>query len=246
MEISEAGLKLIEQFEGFRSERYLDPVGVPTIGYGTTASVISPLPATCTQAQAEGWLKLYVERDVQPALNAAVGSHAVNQNQYDALCSLGYNLGAGIFAASHSIGAALHAGNLRQVAADFLLYDSANGQVLAGLVTRRKAEQKLFNTPAGPPPPPPDPNHYGWFDTQVRDLGNGHQGSEHGIVTEYDVKRKSPNQFPQRLDVLKTDLQALAGRLEAMSRAGQNMDIDHRAWRLTQLAERAQGQQIVK
>jgi lysozyme len=245
MQISVAGLKLIEQFEGFRSARYLDPVGVPTIGFGTTASVISPLPATCTQAQAEGWLKLYVERDVQPALNAAVGSHAVNQNQYDALCSLGYNLGAGIFAASHSIGAALHAGNLGQVGADFLLYDTANGQVLAGLQARRKAEQKLFNTPPVPPPPPPDPNHYGWFDTQVRDLGNGHQGSEKAIVTEYDVKRKSPNQFPQRLDVLKTDLQALAGRLEAMSRAGQNMDIDRRAWRLTQLAERAQGQQIV-
>ena len=36
MHISDNGLDLIKQFEGFRSAPYLDPVGIPTIGYGAT------------------------------------------------------------------------------------------------------------------------------------------------------------------------------------------------------------------
>ena len=37
MHISDNGLDLIKRFEGFRSAPYLDPVGIPTIGYGATA-----------------------------------------------------------------------------------------------------------------------------------------------------------------------------------------------------------------
>ena len=34
--ISQNGIELIAQFEGFRSKPYLCPAKVPTIGYGTT------------------------------------------------------------------------------------------------------------------------------------------------------------------------------------------------------------------
>jgi len=37
--INQAGLNLIKDFEGFRSEAYLDAVGIPTIGYGHTGTV---------------------------------------------------------------------------------------------------------------------------------------------------------------------------------------------------------------
>ena len=36
MQLGDAGLRLIAEFEGFRSHPYLDVVGIPTIGYGNT------------------------------------------------------------------------------------------------------------------------------------------------------------------------------------------------------------------
>ena len=36
MKISDSGLNLIKEFEGFSSKPYLDQALVPTIGYGTT------------------------------------------------------------------------------------------------------------------------------------------------------------------------------------------------------------------
>ncbi len=35
MNISQNCLDLIKKWEGFRANAYLDPVGIPTIGYGT-------------------------------------------------------------------------------------------------------------------------------------------------------------------------------------------------------------------
>jgi lysozyme len=151
--VSSNGLHMIEQYEGYRAEQYLDGAGVPTIGFGTTASVVDPLPKTCTEPEAQGWLELDVERSVEPALNAAIAvipkdKKTPNQNQYDALVDAGYNLGEGIFGEDHTLGAALRAGNLPAVSAAFLLYDKdIHGVAEPGLVTRRKAEQTLFNTP---------------------------------------------------------------------------------------------------
>ena len=36
MKASQDALDLIAAFEGFSSEPYLDPIGIPTIGYGST------------------------------------------------------------------------------------------------------------------------------------------------------------------------------------------------------------------
>lgn len=154
MEISSNGLHLIELFEGFVDHKYQDPTGVWTIGYGTTlaAGVVDPLPATCTQAEAEGWLKAYVQKAVVPAIEATKAK--LNQNQFDALCSFGYNLGAGIFGNSSAIGVDLRDGNLAAASRVMPLYDMAGGKVLPGLKNRRLAEQKLFNTPVAPKPAP--------------------------------------------------------------------------------------------
>lgn len=151
--ISANGLKLIEAFEGFRAQQYKDAVGVPTIGYGTTAGagVVEPLPETCTEAEAERWLALYVDRDVIPAIEAATeaGRRTFNQNQVDACCSLGYNCGAGVFDTHSTIGLHIrsHKFTHRRIGNDFLLYEYASGQRLAGLVTRREAERALFDRP---------------------------------------------------------------------------------------------------
>lgn len=151
--ISENGLLFIERFEGFEHKRYLDSTGTPTIGYGTTASagVVDPLPETCTSFEAERWLELYVNRDVIPAIEQATyaGERIFNQNEVDACCSLGYNLGAGIFSEEHTIGQHIrdHQYTHARIGEDFLLYEDAGGVRLAGLVTRREAERALFDRP---------------------------------------------------------------------------------------------------
>lgn len=238
MHISEKGLRLIEQFEGLSLKRYLDSVGVPTIGYGTTASVVNPVPATCTQAQAEGWLRQYVERECEPAVNGL--GVPLNQNQFDALCSLAYNCGPG--ALSGSIASALHAHDYKAAADALMLFVRAGGQVLQGLVNRRRAERDLFLTPWVDP----DPHHYLRFDTTDRTLGKGHHGSERSLVEEYDKKRKRWKLFRGRLATLRDDMGILAARLETVMHDNpKNADADYKPWRHAGLVGRADGRRYV-
>ena len=53
--ISKAGLSLIKEFEGCLLETYICPVGIPTIGYGSTGPHVTP-GKTITQAEAEALL----------------------------------------------------------------------------------------------------------------------------------------------------------------------------------------------
>ena len=55
MRISENGLNLIKEFEGCRLEAYLDPAGVPTIGYGHTSGV--KMGQVITQNTADEYLR---------------------------------------------------------------------------------------------------------------------------------------------------------------------------------------------
>ena len=72
---------------------------------------------------------------------------AINQNQFDALVSLCFNIGAGNFRSSTLL-RVLNAGNLMAAADQFLVWDKVAGQVSDGLVRRRAAERALFVTPA--------------------------------------------------------------------------------------------------
>lgn len=149
LSISENGLKLIERFEGFSPNKYWDPYGkVWTIGYGTTTAD-GPLPASVTQAQAEQLLKENISKIYAPPINAL--EIPLNQNQFDALCSLVYNCGDGVISASTKLGHDLRNRNFPVVANDFLAYTYAGGVQLPGLVTRRSAERSLFLTPVSKP-----------------------------------------------------------------------------------------------
>ena len=163
MHISDSGLRLIEGFEGYSSTRYLDSVGVPTIGYDTTAAVVGTVPATTTREQAEKWLRDSVAQKYEPAVNAL--GVPMTQNQFDALVSLAYNCGPG--AMGWNIGVHMRQRNYAQASADFMRYVNAGGRPLQGLVNRRAAERKLFDTPdsktqptstpvATPKPKPPE------------------------------------------------------------------------------------------
>jgi len=132
---NEAGLRLIESFEGLRLTSYQDSVRVWTIGYGHTKGVTHG--QTITQQQAEAFL----QQDLAEA-EAAVNGHrlTLTDNQFAALVSFTFNLGAGNLAK-------LLKNGLESVPDRIPLFNHAGGKVLAGLTRRRAAERELYLTP---------------------------------------------------------------------------------------------------
>jgi len=136
------GRNLIESFEGLRLTSYQDQKGVWTIGYGHTADVWPD--QTITQEQADDFLGV----DLHHAETAVMGLVKVplNQNQFDALVSFVYNIGAGAFAKSTLL-SLLNQGATAGAAAQFSVWDNINHVPDAGLLKRRVAERELFVTP---------------------------------------------------------------------------------------------------
>ena len=151
MSVNKATLGLIKEFEGLRLEAYKDPVGIWTIGYGTTGradiGVIPKAGMVITEAQASEYLERVVDK-----FAAAIRPHItapVNDNEFGAMVSLAYNIGPGAFAKS-SVLRHFNAGDKAKAAQSFLLWNKAGGKVLAGLVRRRTAERDLFLTTSNP------------------------------------------------------------------------------------------------
>lgn len=138
MKISETGLNLIKQFEGCHLTTYKDPKGVLTIGYGHTKGV--KLGQKITLAQADEYLR----QDVASA-EKAVSKYKYNYNinQFSALVSFTYNCGAKNLKKITNSGTR----TLAQISARLPNYNKADGKELAGLVRRRAAEKKLFDSP---------------------------------------------------------------------------------------------------
>lgn len=136
-----AGLELTKSFESCRLTAYRDSGGVWTIGFGHTGEDVHP-GLLITQAQADALLI----QDMQVAVNAVnrLVTVSLNQNQFDALVDFTFNLGEGTLARSTLL-RVLNAGNYDDAADDLLVWDHVDGQVVAGLLRRRRAEQDLFN-----------------------------------------------------------------------------------------------------
>lgn len=144
--LSAAGFKLIAEFEGYRDKAYDDGVGVWTIGYGTIRypnGVRVKKGDTCTKEQAEAYKKndlITFENTVNKIVKVPL-----TQNQYDALVSLTYNIGAGAISSSTLI-KELNKSNYKSAADQFLRWNRAGGRVLPGLTKRREKERALFLT----------------------------------------------------------------------------------------------------
>lgn len=170
MNINRDALNLIKAFEGFRAKAYLDPVGIWTIGYGTTAAAgvgIKPAKGmVITEAEAEWYLQKAVEKfaaQIAPKI-----TRPINDNQFGAFVSLAYNIGPSAFARSTALRKFNNGENL--AAADaMLMWNKAGGKVLKGLTRRREAERQLFLTPVHLPPldyvktPTPNNSWPGWL-----------------------------------------------------------------------------------
>ena len=139
----------IGPFEGLALKPYVDTVGTghpETWCYGETKADGTPPPYSkvftpdeCKQILAESLPKYddEIKGCLTPAAYAALPPH-----RHAAILSLVYNIGGGAFCKS-SILRDLNAGRTDMACNDFLGYNRANGRVLAGLVTRRKAESAM-------------------------------------------------------------------------------------------------------
>ncbi|MGV2432280.1 MAG UNVERIFIED_CONTAM: lysozyme [Rickettsiaceae bacterium] len=141
MRISYKGLELIKSFESFSAKTYLCPAGFPTIGYGhriidgANYTSISKKEASLLLINDLNMVEKTIERNIDITLS---------QNQFDALCSFIFNVGASAFQRSTLRQKINYLSSNNEIANEFERWVYAGGRKLSGLVVRRKIEAKLF------------------------------------------------------------------------------------------------------
>jgi lysozyme len=140
MALGAAGKALIESFEECKLASYQDQAGVWTIGWGHTGPNVGP-GLTCNQDAADNWFAADVLTAVQGVWRTIMAP--ITQNQFDALVSFTFNVGAGSEAHS-ALCRMVNAGDLIDAADQFLVWNHVDGVVNAGLTRRRAAERALF------------------------------------------------------------------------------------------------------
>ncbi|KAL2831572.1 lysozyme-like domain-containing protein [Aspergillus pseudoustus] len=149
--VNSATLSLLKSFESFEPSVYDDGYGNPTIGYGhlcpdwSCADISFSQPLSEESASQLLWGDLVAYQDA--LINALADSVALNYSQYGALVSWTYNVGVGAMESSTLVSRLNDGGNVWLVAnSELPQWIYADGEVSDGLVDRRKAEVKLFNT----------------------------------------------------------------------------------------------------
>lgn len=154
MAIGAKAEELIKKFEADDINKYLDayidPVGIPTIGYGSTYNYDAKrkvqLGDSITVQKAVEWLRKETKAIV-PQIKSLV-KVPINQNQLDSLTSFVYNVGIGNFKNSTLLRLLNSGAPKTEVAAQFDRWNkgTVNGQkvVLPGLTRRRNEEKALF------------------------------------------------------------------------------------------------------
>ena len=147
MKISILGLDLIKHFEGFRERAYKCPAGVVTIGYGSTyyengsrvkiTDTIDKERATDLLLGTLSFFELEVDKMTRDD---------IRQNQFDALVSFAYNAGSQALRGSTLLKKVNKNPNDTTISSEFTKWVKANGKTLAGLVTRRISEAKLYTS----------------------------------------------------------------------------------------------------
>ncbi len=141
--IPKTAVDFIAAHEGVKLSAYLDSANVPTIGYGHINGV--KMGDVCTKAQALDWLSSDLQT-TRRKLYGVVKSDIIDlltENQWSALLSFVFNLGAG---PAWKIWKLLNAKQFDQVPGELIKFVNAGGQKVQGLVNRRADEVKLWST----------------------------------------------------------------------------------------------------
>ncbi len=150
---SARGINLIKRWEGFRAGVYLCPAGKLTVGWGhvVLASDNLALRQIVTIDQAAAFLaadlqiaEAWINQNLAPA---KINGLPLNQNEFDALVSFCFNLGAGALAKStlyKKLIAGDHAGAANQFTKWCYIHVRGKAAYSAGLYARRADEFQLF------------------------------------------------------------------------------------------------------
>ena len=120
--INDQGLALVKRFEGLKLDAYQDVAGVWTIGYGHTRGVRPGMHIT--EAEAEQALRDDLH-GAEHVVDTAVGSATTSDNQFSAMASLCFNIGAANYRSSTVLKQHI-AGNHSAAADAFLLWNKAH------------------------------------------------------------------------------------------------------------------------
>lgn len=138
--ITQQGLNLIKHFEGFSSNVYKCPAGLPTIGYGHLIKQ-GDMFTSVTEDEAEELLR----HDVQVAEKAVLRliNVPLTDGQFDALVSFTFNLGSGSLQSS-TLRRKVNRQEHDQAPIQLKRWVWSGGRKLKGLQLRRDAESTLY------------------------------------------------------------------------------------------------------
>jgi lysozyme len=146
MKLDENGYKLIQGFEGLSLVPYLCSAKVATIGYGATfypsSKKVTMQDAPISLATAKWMFKETADKfaaDVNKMIKANI-----NQNQFNAIVSLAYNIGLAGLAKSSLLKKVNANPSDPTITNSFMIWNKAGGKVLNGLTKRRAIEAKLY------------------------------------------------------------------------------------------------------
>jgi lysozyme len=150
--VSKNGINLIKEFEGLFLKAYLDPIKIPTIGYGTIMyenGVKVKIGDVITNERAEELLFFEVNQKVCSITDLIKGI-TLNQNQIDSLSCFAYNVGCGALEGSTLLKKVKINPKDPSIRDEFMKWNKARDPKtkqlipLAGLTRRRKAEADLY------------------------------------------------------------------------------------------------------
>lgn len=164
LEVTDELINSIAEEEGFHSSG-VDPVGIPTVGFGhkltpdelesRTVKIGAKLVPLEDLTEFQDVAKELLRQDVNKAANRVKKQFEgapLNNNKFNALTSLSFNVGD-ISKVAPKLTHAVLTGNDEEAAKQFLDITRAGGKELPGLVKRRQRESQLFSTPLPAPQP---------------------------------------------------------------------------------------------
>jgi lysozyme len=146
MKLNNSGYLLITEFEGFSAKPYLCSAKVPTIGFGNTyypnGTKVTLLDKEITRVQAFEMFKHIADKFASKV--SKLVTSPLNQNQFNALVSLAYNIGIAGFTNSTLLKKVNINHNDKSIELEFLKWNKVNKKEVPGLTRRRLYESKVY------------------------------------------------------------------------------------------------------
>ncbi len=145
MRLDTNGYKLIQGFEGLKLSAYKDSAGIPTIGYGNITYIDGTkvkMGDSISQEKADQTFRYYADKFANQV--DAVVIATLNQNQFNALVSMAYNIGIGAFSKSTLLKKVNANSCDKTIRDEFMKWVNSGGKKIQGLVNRRQKEADLF------------------------------------------------------------------------------------------------------